>query len=147
MRAMWMRLGLVAVIGLVASAGCACAGVARAAEVRRPTVTLKASRASVPAGHPVTISGSVIGERPNGGVVLYERRYPYRVMRLVGRTVTDASGSFSFTVAPDRDALYSAILVGARARAVVRITVIARTITKLRALSLGRAKVTLIVFH
>jgi hypothetical protein len=145
---MWMRLGLVGVIGLVAWAGCACAGVAWAAgDAPLPTMTVKASRASVPAGHPVTISGSVIGGLSNGNVVLYERRYPYRLRRLVGRTVTDANGSFSFTVSPDRDALYRAVLVGTRTGAVVRVTVIGHAITKVKALSLGRAKVTLVVFH
>ena len=95
----------------------------------------------------MTISGSVIGGLPNEGVVLYEGLYPYRVMRRVGRTVTDANGSFSFTVSPDRDARYRAVLVGTPARGVVRVTVIGRSITKLKALSLGRAKVTLVVFH
>ena len=79
--------------------------------------------------------------------MLYERPYPYRVMRPVGRTVTAANGSFAFIVFPDRDASYSAILVGTRSRAVVRVAVTGRTITKLKALPLGRAKVTLVVFH
>jgi hypothetical protein len=95
----------------------------------------------------VTLSGSVIGAPPGRDVVLYERPYPYRVRRAVGRTLTAADGSFSFIVFPDRDARYSATLVGTRSRAVVGVAVTGRTITKLKALPLGRAKVTLVVFH
>ena len=110
-------------------------------------MTMTGFRASVTAGHPVTLSGSVIGAPPGGGVVLYERPYPYRVIADCGRTLTAANGSFSFIVFPDRDARYGAFLVGTAARAVVRVAVTGRTITKLKALSLGRAKVTLVVFH
>lgn len=140
-----MRVGLV---GLLAWAGCAGVRLGwAAADALSPAVTMTASRASVTAGHPVTLSGAVIGAPPGGSVVLYERPYPYRVRRLVGSTLTAANGSFSFTVFPDRDARYSATFVGTRSRAVVRLAVTGRTITKLKALPLGRAKVTLVVFH
>ena len=80
-------------------------------------------------------------------MLLYERLYPYRVRRAVGRTLTAADGSFSFVVFPDRDAGYAAVLAGTGARAGVRVAVTWRTVTKLKALTLGRAKVTLVVFH
>ena len=67
--------------------------------------------------HPVQSSGATwvaIGRRcaTRWSVVLYERPYPYRVRQLVGSTLTAANGSFSFIVFPDRDARYSATLVG-----------------------------------
>jgi hypothetical protein len=69
------------------------------------------------------------------------------VARLKSSTTTGADDSFTFTVAPDRDTRYRVLLLGTTANALVEVDVTGQTITKIRALPLGRAKVVVVVFH
>ena len=111
------------------------------------SITLKASPAQVQSGHPVTLSGQTTGAPPGTTVQLYKSPYPYPVAKLVRTTVTGATGSFSFTVFPDRDARYHVTLAGTTANALVAIGVSGRTSTSVSALPLGQAGVTLLVYH
>jgi hypothetical protein len=62
-------------------------------------------------------------------------------------TTASAAGSFAFTVSPDRDTRYTVAVAGAPATAAVEVEVDAKVVTTVRALPLGRAAVTVRVFH
>jgi hypothetical protein len=113
-----------------------------------PTVTLRASSTEPISGQRVILTGQVAGSAERQ-VKLYANPYPYRAatVRVLATTTAGPAGSFSFTVFPDRLVGYAAVLADARAAATVRIHPRVRTITKLSALALGRAKVVVLVFH
>src|ERR1700693_6178504 len=112
-----------------------------------PAISVSATPSSVSGGQRVRLAGSAPGV-PAGSVVdLYESPYPYPAARLVATTATNSDGSFAFTVFPDRDTRYRVLLLGTTATALVQVEVGGRTITKLQALPLGRARVTIVVFH
>ena len=111
------------------------------------TISLSASPAAVAGGQPVTLTGAAPSAAPAGAPVdLYARAYPFTEVTAVASTTTAADGSFSFTVTPDRDTQYSAT-VGALSSPPVTVLVTGRTVTKVTALTLGRAKVVLVIFH
>jgi hypothetical protein len=62
-------------------------------------------------------------------------------------TRSGSDGTFSFWVHPDRNTAYRALLVGTSATSAVRINVIARWSTKIKALPLGQGNVSIVVFH
>jgi len=128
--------------GLVLAIGCC-----GQAEAASPAVSLHASTAKVQSGSPVTLSGTVTSA-PAGAVVrLYASAYPYPVASLLRTTTSGADGSFSFTAHPDRSTRYRVTVVGTTARALVQVGVIGKAIVKVRALPLGQAMVTVVVFH
>jgi hypothetical protein len=112
-----------------------------------PTITLIASRRKITSGYPVRLSGRATGVVAGTQVRLYQARFPFRSDKLVQTTVTAADLTFSFSASPDRDSRYTVQLAGTAARAQVGIGVGAKTVTKVRALSLGRAEVTILVYH
>jgi len=113
-----------------------------------PTISLSASPAQVgPNRQHVTLSGDAVGVTPGTAVRLYLSPYPYRPASYLRSTVTGADGSFSFTVNPDRNTRYQVVLIGTAATAVVQVNVIGKSVTKIKALPLGQAGVTIVVFH
>jgi hypothetical protein len=80
-------------------------------------------------------------------VWLYQSRYPFPVASFLRATTASAGGSFHFAVSPDRDTRYRVVLVGTTETALAEVDVIGPTITKVKALALGRARVTVVVFH
>ena len=131
------------------SAGPAAAASHRAgrASSSAPEISLVATPSTIVGGHPVTLSGRVENV-PAGSVVrLYKSPYPYRSTALVRTATPAADGSFSFTVFPDRNARYRAIVPGTTARADVQVLVSGRTSTNVKALPLGQARVAIVVFH
>jgi hypothetical protein len=138
-----LRSGAVAALVAAALAG-ACSAAAAASSV---TLSVRASPQQVASGHQIRLSGSVTNGAAGTTVQLYESPYPYPVPALVGTTITSADGSFSFTASPDRNTRYRVTAVGTAAQAQVQVGVIGKVLTKVRALSLGRAGVTLVVFH
>lgn len=93
------------------------------------------------------LSGQATG-LPGGSVVqLYRSPYPYRAAVLIHTTVTQPDGSFLFAVFPDRNTRYEVMLGGGAAPARVQVHVTGISLTKVKALSLGRARVTIVVFH
>ncbi len=112
-----------------------------------PLLSLVASRSTIVSGQPVTLSGRVENTTAGRVVRLYKSAYPYRSSALVRTATPAADGSFSFTAFPDRDARYRAVVPGTPAHAEVQVLVSGRTVTKIKALPLGRAGVTIIVFH
>ncbi len=85
---------------------------------------------------------------PAGSVVrLYQSPYPYPLAKPVATTIASADGSFSFTVFPDRNTHYRVNVVGTAAIALASAQVTGRASTTVRALPLGRARVTIVVLH
>jgi hypothetical protein len=65
----------------------------------------------------------------------------------VQTTVTAANSTFSFSVFPDRNSRYTVQLAGTAARAQVLVGVGGKAPTKVKALPLGQAQVTILVYH
>ena len=110
-------------------------------------VTMHASRTQTVSGHRVILSGQVTGLPAPDLVQLFKIAYPYRSRRLVREATPGADGAFSFKVYPDRDTRYVASVHGTQARTLVQVKVSGRTSTRVQALPLGQARITLLVFH
>ncbi len=111
------------------------------------TTSLTASPSEVASGQPVTLSGAVPSGAPAGASVeLYVSPYPFSAVTAAASATTGPDGSFSFTVTPDRNTEYSATVSGVSSPPVT-VLVTGRTVTKVKALTLGRAKVVLVIFH
>ena len=136
-----LRLALAAtLVGL-------CWPAAAAAQAPPAAISLTASPTQMTGGGPVTLTGLASGA-PTGSVVdLYASPYPYTASTLLGTTATDAQGAFSLTSRATRNTRYRAVLASGGATAVVQVGVVAKTFVRARALKLGRAMVTVIVFH
>lgn len=141
--------------------GCAPGAIATSMRARSPTtitgvttspaapsaLSLQASPSSSVSDHRVVLSGRAVGV-PAGSIVrLYRSAYPYPAAALIQTTMTRSDGSFAFAVFPDRDVRYRVTLVGGAASALVRVHVTGVALTKVKAISLGRARVRIVVFH
>jgi hypothetical protein len=84
---------------------------------------------------------------PDGLVRIYKNPYPYHDPKLVLSARSDANGSFSCWVHPDRNTVYRAFLAGSSAHDGVKVTVVARWTTKIKPLPLGRGSVSIVLFH
>ncbi|MEA2158383.1 MAG: hypothetical protein QOD66_763 [Solirubrobacteraceae bacterium] len=136
------------IVGVVAVAAVLAGGTPSAlAAAAPPAITLTSSARSIMAGQPLTLSGHVSGLPTATEVRLYKSAYPYPVAVPVGSTATAADGSFSFGVASDRNVRYRVVVPVTGASAQVAVSVVGRAIVKVRALPLGRAEVTILVFH
>jgi len=150
---MRIRGGALALAGLLvliggAPAGALATGSPRARASTSP-LTLSASPAQIRGGQTVALRGTLAGAPAGTPVALYESAYPYRGRTLLSTVSTDAAGHFSATARPDRATRFtaSATLNGAPQSARAAVTVLGRLIIRARALSLGRAQVTVLVFH
>jgi hypothetical protein len=115
--------------------------------VGAPGITLDASADAVQAGRRVILSGTVTGMAAGTTVSLYKSPYPFTPAKLVQSTSTAADGTYSFTAFPDRTSRYRVLLGDTSFAAAVQVSVIGRAIVKVKPLSLGRARVTIVVFH
>ncbi len=121
--------------------------VSAAAASPAPAVSLSAAPAQVVGGQAATLSGKLT-TAPAGSVVrLYASPYPYPVAGLIATTASGAGGSFSFTVRPDRSTHYRVTVPATGAQALADVSVIARAIIKVKAITPGRALLTVVVFH
>ncbi|MBV9466912.1 MAG: hypothetical protein JO206_09900 [Solirubrobacterales bacterium] len=125
----------------------ACATVAAAQPSAAPSVSLHAVPAQRLGIGPVTLSGTAVGVVPGSTVTLFRSAYPYSQTTLLRSTTTSADGSFAFTVYPDRNTRYRVQLVGGTASATVQVGVVGVAVTKVRAQTPGKARVTIVVFH
>ena len=112
-----------------------------------PVLTLHGP-SSILAGHPAGLTGTLT-LAPPGTVVRLYRTHPYGSVKLVRSTPVAADGSFRFSVYPDRTTSYQATagLTPAPTPAQVTIGVYAPPRILARALTLGRAAVSLAVIH
>jgi hypothetical protein len=143
MGALARRTVLVMRVGLVVFAAASVAPALGASP--DPAVSLHAVPATVRSGQPVTLSGEFGVLPPGTALNLYASPYPFRRSTLL-ETVTTGTG-FVFTVHPDRDTIYRAVLSSSGARASAGVGVVGEAVTNARALPLGRARVTLVIFH
>jgi hypothetical protein len=112
-----------------------------------PPVSLHASTGVAPSGAEVTLSGAVSGATAPTTVVLDQSRYPYPQPIPIARATTSATGQFSFKVELDRSTRFTAAVPGTGTSAPVTVLATGRTSTRVHALPLGRAGVTVLVFH
>ena len=117
------------------------------ADTSPPKITVKASPSQVQSGHRAIISGQVTGMPPGSEVRLFTSPYPFPIPSRFTATATRPDGSYSFTVSPDRDTRYRVLVTGTAATALTQLQVLGRTITTVKVLPLGRARVTVLVFH
>jgi hypothetical protein len=111
------------------------------------TLSLQAASSRLVSEHQVVLSGRATGEPAASVVRLYRSAYPDPAATLIRTTQTRSDGSFAFTVSPDRDARYRATLADGTASALVQVNVTGVALTKVKAISLGRARVRVVVFH
>ncbi len=109
-----------------------------------PAITLRAKPSHVIGSHDVVLTGTTT---PSSRVQLFRSPHPQRSFTSLTSTTSAADGSFSFTVHPDRITRYRALLVGTNVAALVTVKVAVRVLYKLKAIPLGQAKVTLVLFH
>ena len=108
-------------------------------------VSLQASPQNAPTRQQITLSGQAPGAT---SVSLYVSPYPYATETVAATAPVAADGSFSVAVVVDRNARFRAVAAGSGLSSpVVQVTVTGLTIVKMRALPLGRAEVTIVVFH
>jgi hypothetical protein len=134
----------VVLTGLIVAVLASASAVASAAS---PALSLSASPNPAPSGQSVTLSGQITAATAGSVVLLYEIPYPFSVTELLSRTTTASDGSFSFVVFPDREVRYRAVLEGTNVAAMATVEVEGRTVSTVKALSLGRAAVTILVYH
>ena len=138
-------MGKRAVCGVVAALAIA----PSVAFAQASTIRLQASSHQVPSGSAVTLTGQVSDVyAPSGdGVVLSQAPYPYRSFSQLATSATDTNGRFSFKVLPTLDTDYQVALAGTPAVASVQVDVTGRLVIRVKALPLGRAGITVHVYH
>ena len=110
-------------------------------------LTLNASPKVLSHGGPVVLGGNAAGVPAGSEIDLDDSPYPYTAKTQLAKTITDAQGNFSFRAFPNRNTRYVAILASTGAAAIVQVEVEAKTVIRTRALTLGRAMVTVQIFH
>jgi hypothetical protein len=120
---------------------------ANAAAETAPTVSFQASATQVASGRPVTLTGQASAAPPGSAIGLYQSPYPFTASVSVAGTQTAPDGSFSFTVTPDRNMRYAAVVAGSPPSEPVEVDVTGLTFINARALPLGRAQVTVVAYH
>ena len=112
-----------------------------------PAVTLHASRTHIRSPYRVVLSGRATGV-PAGTIIrLFKRPYPFIAGRLIAETRIGSTGAFTFTVSPDRETIYRAVIGQTSVDVKIKIHVGALTIKKVKAIKLGRASVQVVIFH
>ncbi|MGI8863608.1 MAG: hypothetical protein ACR2JH_04285 [Solirubrobacteraceae bacterium] len=144
-----VALGAVAAMTLScwAAAPVATADSSAATPPGTPAITVSAAPAQIASGHPGTLKGTVTGAPPGTEVRLYASPYPFPVASLAASTTTAPDGSYSFTVSPDRNTRYRVLLTGTTTSALAQVDVTGKELTKVRALPLGQAGVSVVIFH
>ena len=112
-----------------------------------PTITLSASATHPISDQRVILDGTVSGAPGGSSVTVYANPYPFHTVAVAGTATTAPDGSFSLAVHPDRVTRYGAVVTGTRAYAVTLVYPRGRTLTDVRALPLGQARVSVVVFH
>jgi hypothetical protein len=145
----WGRRAFAVVVGWCALlVGCAVlAPAAFATTGQSPTITLHATHPHVRGGKSDTLVGSVTNAPSGSKVKLVSRPFPYAKGKVIGLLTPGASGNFSVRVSPVLDTHYVAVLTKTAARADAAIGVFYRSKIEVRAISLGRARFTIVMHH
>ncbi|MDQ6819340.1 MAG: hypothetical protein M3076_03200 [Actinomycetota bacterium] len=134
-------------LALVASLVGICWPSVAAAQTPPPAISLTVSPAQITGVGAVALTGVAPGAAMGSSIDVYASPYPYTASTPVGTAFTDAQGAFSLTSRADRNTRYRAVLASTGAVAVAAVGVVAKTIIRARALKLGRAMVTVLIFH
>src|SRR5436190_1271878 len=123
-----------------------------AAGASRPAVTAVAARTQLRFGRSTQITGRLSGlPGGSGGVALQLEAdpYPFRSLREMASTTTQADGSYAYTVAPRRNTRYRVVAAGPPAvqSAVLRLTVNPAFRIRLRDRRLGRVRIAIVALH
>ncbi len=110
-------------------------------------LTLNASPKVLSHGGLVVLAGNAAAVPAGSEIDLDDSPYPYTAKTQLAKTLTDAQGNFSFKAFPNRNTHYIAILTSTGAAVTVQVEVEAKTVIRTRALTLGRAMVTVQIFH
>lgn len=122
-------------------------GAATASPAAAASISLSAAPAQIDAGGTVKLSGKVAGTLPGARVQLSMSPYPYRQATPVATVAVSLDGSFAYSVSPSRNTIYRARISDGSASAEARVVVSYPTIIRVRAIHLGRAEVTVLVYH
>jgi hypothetical protein len=112
-----------------------------------PSLTLHASSTEVRSGAQLTLSGQATEIVPGTQVALYQSAYPYTSESPAGTSTTDAAGAFSFTVSPQLDTRYRAVVAGTTIQASTEVDVTEPVVVRVKALPLGKAAIRVLVYH
>jgi hypothetical protein len=129
--------GVLAMLALVPSSAFA----------QQPAITLQPSAAQVRSGSGLTLSGQATDAPTGSQVTLAQSPYPYASFSPVSSVTPDAGGNFSFTVKPAVDTKYMVTITGTSAQASVQVAVTGQLVIRVKALGLGRAGITVHVYH
>jgi hypothetical protein len=128
----------------------ACAALAPdafATTAQSPTITLRVTDPHVRGGRSDKLVGSVTNAPSGSEVKLVSRPFPYARGKVIGVLTPSASGKFSIHVLPLLNTHYVAVLTGTAARADAAVGVFYRSKIEVRAISLGRARFTIVMHH
>ena len=114
---------------------------------QQPTITVQASATQVGTGSSVTLTGQLTDAPADSQVALTQAAYPYTSSSPVSTATPDAGGNFSFTVSPAIDTRYQVMIAGTSVQASAQVTVTDRLVVRVKALPLGRAAITVHVYH
>ncbi len=115
--------------------------------VPAPSISVSSSARQIGTHGHVKLTGSTTGALPGSVVDVFASPYPHSASMLIGTAHTSIAGTYSFSASPDRNTIYRVVLAGTSAQAQTTVLVIGTTVTKVHAITLGRAEVTIIVFH
>ncbi len=135
--------------GLILAVCAVWAGTAAASAAAAPSLTLHVSTTQLRSHQPVTVSGVVPGAPAGTPVTVDDDPYGKPAIVLTTST-TDATGDFHIISEPDRTSWFRAVAtVGGTqlSSAMVKVGVSDRSDTRVRGISLGRAAVTILVYH
>jgi beta-lactamase family protein len=143
------RRGLAALVAVGVILGAVEGAAARPAG---PALTAAAAPARLAFGRSARIGGRLSGfPGGNGGVAveLQADPYPFGSFRQVASATTKSDGTYSFSVAPERNTRYRVVASGPPAvrSAAVRVTVEPTFRTRLRYRRLGRVRIAIVALH
>jgi hypothetical protein len=156
MRASGVAVGLIALATLSLPATAGAAGTAPTprretahAPAPAPALSLDASTTHARSHRPLRLTGRLLGAPPGTAVSVYASAYPYRQQVLLARLVPDPTGSFTVTAYPVRNTRFQATasIAGRSVSAVVRVRVRDRTDVGVQALTGGRARIQILIYH
>jgi hypothetical protein len=113
-----------------------------------PTLTLSAAAPTASSGALITLTGTATGAPAGSTVQLAASPYPFSSSAPVASATPDPStGAFSFRVTLQTSTRYTASIRGVASSPTIQVDALGRTLTTVSALTLGRARVTILVFH
>jgi hypothetical protein len=150
MRASGVAVGLIALATLSLPATSGAAGTLPTPPPQGAlALSLHASTPHARSHRPLRLTGNLQGAPPGTVVSVYAAEYPYRQHVLVARLVPGPTGSFTATAYPVRNTRFraTASIAGRSVSSIVRVRVRDRTDVDVQALTGGRARIQILIYH